>query len=1525
MGDNPMQFQLKGAAPHFDLAETEETFPIWKLQWEAFLDTSGLNNLTEGDGNAQSKAERRARITALTKSALVGALSKETLLAVSNTPGAMTSAATIITAIENRIAGSTNQIVRAYELFTRHRSPGEDIDTFATTVKDRAGKCGYPADAVDRLTRDAFAITVADDAMLQKVLQLPATATFQDAVTAAKAVFEARKHAATLSGHPVVARMMSQKKDGRRNGGGPSCDNCGRPGHTAGNDKCPAGGKKCNNCNQVGHFAAKCRSAKSKQRSSGRAKKMADSSSDEEEGGDTNTIRLFHLLSKEIPYLAKMQHGSADDRPEPLRKLQGVVVRTAATRDQTRKRVADITYLPDTGANMTVITPAALAAMGVSKYEIRGRNGALKAPAQADGEAGRLRPLGFLRGTLTFGDLSHEEDIFVMKGLQKPLLSKWACLGLGIYESKVLAGGDRAQRQREQMKLQATEAGDARDKARAERVLYKAKENKRCGYYYSSCCATMVPLTWHPAPPPACTGQAVSEDKRQEAYAALAARFPQPLDGVCRVMAGGKVSIKVHPGAEFKSVYHTRPVPIPLQAAFKREIEVMLAAGIIEKADDMNDPAPLVSPTVTVRKKDPSQVRITVDMRELNRVTLRPQFLAPSPFQTVTQIDKEATVFTVLDGLKGFHQLELDKESRRLTTFTTPLGRFRYRRMPMGWHGSSDVFNARMEETFGKLPRVHRIVEDLLVASRSWEEHLEDVARVLQVATERNVSLNSQKVQFGQGRVKFGGFLVQQGHFRIDEDLVADLANFPVPKTRTQLRSFLGLAQQLSIFTDEVTKLVEPLRALNKDHVEWIWTPEINAAFEQTRKTLASPPYLTFFDPARPTELLSDASRTKGLGFLLRQKCADGCWRTVQCGSRTLAKHEANWSGMAEIEALGVAWAVLKCSFFLDGLPHFVIVTDSNPLVPILNDRRLDQMKNDRLLKLKTALARYSFTARFQSGAKHVVADAFSRAPVHQPKDEDMLLTEADDADREFVVAAAAAALADDSGTIELNNLGSPGEAPAADRDELLNWVRQAGQRDHAYCEVTRAIREGWPDKLGDETAALGPFYKHRADLFVQDELVLYGGRLLIPVELRRDMLRRLHAGHQGINRTTERANRSVWWPGIQHDIQGVVETCQSCRERLPSNAHEPLLRGPEATRPYERIHIDLFQARGRSYLAAVDEMTGWPSLVDMGKDTTSANVVRALRDLFTHHCAPVVLKPDGGTQLTSAKVQQFLQRWGVKLEPSSPHLPRTNGRAESAVKSLKKLVLGCMKEGQTTPDPDRLAQGVIALRNSPKYGGRSPAELLLGENVRDCIPVHRSSYDSRWRKAFRLLDDTALTRKEQWKQRYDERAKQLGDLKVGDWVWVQHHQDKRWTRPGRVVEILPKREYWIRLASGRMIKRSRVLLKKRSFWPGTGPPDPQILPTPPPGPGEGGRLPEPLATRAPTPSAPPTPPPEETLRRSKRVAVAKEKVAKPRYDPTLWDTSTVGPSGPRSTHKGGGKGSKAPGGDGGKGERQAK
>ena len=173
----------------------------------------------------------------------------------------------------------------------------------------------------------------------------------------------------------------------------------------------------------------------------------------------------------------------------------------------------------------------------------------------------------------------------------------------------------------------------------------------------------------------------------------------------------------------------------------------------------------------------------------------------------------------------------------------------------------------------------------------------------------------------------------------------------------------MGLTNQLTTCTKELASVLVPLRPLLSTRNDFLWTPAHDIAFQQAKQLLTTAPMLTYFDPSKETRLHTDAS-TLGLGFLLLQKPtnSNSDWRVVQAGSRFLTDAESRYA-VIELECLAVAWAIKKCHLFLAGLGHFTIVTDHNPLIPILNSHRLDEIENPRLQCMRTRIMSYNFTA----------------------------------------------------------------------------------------------------------------------------------------------------------------------------------------------------------------------------------------------------------------------------------------------------------------------------------------------------------------------------------------------------------------------------------------------------------------------------------------------------------------------------------------------------------------------------------
>jgi hypothetical protein len=234
--------------------------------------------------------------------------------------------------------------------------------------------------------------------------------------------------------------------------------------------------------------------------------------------------------------------------------------------------------------------------------------------------------------------------------------------------------------------------------------------------------------------------------------------------------------------------------------------------------------------------------------------------------------------FTIIYALKGYHQVRLDEESAALTTFSTPFGRYQYRRLPFGITHAGDDYSRRVSEVFDDIPNCHRIVEDVILFSATYEEHIELVRRLFQRAADHNIAINVGKMVFAQPTARFGGYNVSSHCFQPNLDITKAIREFPQPKNITDVRTFHGLCQQVGNFSTKVAESLKPLSPLLKKGMLWVWTTTHEDAFLKIKKALSETHDLAFYDQNRPTALHVDASRLFGLGFILKQKDAEGSW-----------------------------------------------------------------------------------------------------------------------------------------------------------------------------------------------------------------------------------------------------------------------------------------------------------------------------------------------------------------------------------------------------------------------------------------------------------------------------------------------------------------------------------------------------------------------------------------------------------------------------------------------------------------------
>ena len=559
-------------------------------------------------------------------------------------------------------------------------------------------------------------------------------------------------------------------------------------------------------------------------------------------------------------------------------------------------------------------------------------------------------------------------------------------------------------------------------------------------------------------------------------------------------MSGEPFKINLKPDATPCAQLKVREIPIPYLDQLKKQLNEMEQLGVISAYEG---PSPWCHPIVIAPKKDTDELRICIDVTRLNRFIEREYHLSNSPFEAVTSIpQEELAFFCKFDARHCYWQVPLAPESRPLTCFITPFGRYVCNRAAFGINSISEWYNRRMDKVVAGLEGVRKIVDDILIYAPTLSILKTRSRAFLDQCRQHCVTLKQAKSQLAVTEVDFGGFRLSSTGIQTSPHLLKSMRDFPRPRNLTDLRSWFGLVNQLGKFSKELTEIMVPFRPLLTQDAVFQWLPEHDHAFVEAKSRLSITPVLTAFGVDRQTVLATDASRLKGLGFVLLQ-LVDDLWRPIQAGSRFVTPTESRYA-MIELEALAACWAMKKCNMYLQGLHHFTLLTDHQPLIPILNSMGVADVENPRLQRLMMKMLPYSFTAKWVKEKDHLAADALSRFPVDQPSLHDELC-------EAHAEAAVHAHFADKS-----------------TEDLQLHEVSNAQHTDPQLSRVADYVRCGWPDSLEEVDDLAKPFWPTRHQLYLANPLpgnsrLLMNRRTVIPPSLQKKILFTLHEGHQGL------------------------------------------------------------------------------------------------------------------------------------------------------------------------------------------------------------------------------------------------------------------------------------------------------------------------------------------------------------------------------------------------------------------------
>ena len=531
------------------------------------------------------------------------------------------------------------------------------------------------------------------------------------------------------------------------------------------------------------------------------------------------------------------------------------------------------------------------------------------------------------------------------------------------------------------------------------------------------------------------------------------------------------------------------------------------------------------------------------------------------------------------------------------------------------------------------------------------------------------VTLNKEKCQFYTTEISFHGHIVnEKGASRA-------IQNAPRPTNVSEMRCFLGMLNQLNKFSLHLAEQTKRIQDLLSNKKQWYWGPNQKKAFLELlelKESLYTEKYLALFEPNRQMIVSADAS-AYGLSAVLCQKQPDGSLRLIAHVSRAMTECEHRYAQI-EKEALALTSACKRLNQYLLE-STFLLETDHKPLVPLLSMKNLEDLPI-RIQRFNLQMMRYQYDIKHIPGKELNTADFLSRSPL--PNIGISELQEETEAC--------------------INLIAS--HLPATDR--RLTKIKEHEEKDPTLLKWKKDIQQGRRKK---KCMRFG-------DLSIHNGLMMRSNRIVIPKDLQQEVLSELHSDHLGIHKCKERAHCSLWWPGINVDIEEYIKKCRVCCQ-FQRPQFEPLCPSELPDTPWQKVGTDLFEWKQVSYLFVVDYYSRFIEIAKLSS-TTSRGVINHLKSIFTRHGIPQIVVSDNGPQYLSSEFSQFARDNKYNHITSSPHFPQANRESERAVQTLK----GLLKQSND------LYLALLAYHSTPLKLGYSPAELVMGRALRTTIPI---------------------------------------------------------------------------------------------------------------------------------------------------------------------------------------------------------
>ncbi|GMF43140.1 unnamed protein product [Phytophthora fragariaefolia] len=405
---------------------------------------------------------------------------------------------------------------------------------------------------------------------------------------------------------------------------------------------------------------------------------------------------------------------------------------------------------------------------------------------------------------------------------------------------------------------------------------------------------------------------------------------------------------------------HARPYSIArsLEDGARREIQRLIELDVIEQIYGSESAAPAF-----FLRKVSGSMRLLVDFRRLNKFLSRSPYFVPKIREILLRLGK-AKCMSTLDANMGYFARRLAPQSRSVTAFCLPFGKFQFKRLPMGISTAPDEYQSCIERILRDLPFVIVYLDDVLIFSENETEHREHLRIVFERLRQYDVTLNASKCKILRESVDYLGFTLTANGIQPQKKKTEAIQQIAEPRNKKELRRFLGMITYYREMVPNTSELTARLNRLTSKKVVFVWTPEDAAAFQEIKAALARNVWLAFPDYSRTFHVFADASGRQIGGLIVEGK------RIIACFSRSLTATQQKYSTM-EWELLSVVEILKEYRTMVLRFPVVIHTDHKNLLFP--------QENSLRVKRWKLLLEEYRLSVQYVPGSLNIEADTFSR------------------------------------------------------------------------------------------------------------------------------------------------------------------------------------------------------------------------------------------------------------------------------------------------------------------------------------------------------------------------------------------------------------------------------------------------------------------------------------------------------------------------------------------------------------------